>query len=294
MENLVEQIKKNRPHLSDSSVRTYKNVITSLYRTLRGEAEMDHHYFTTHQKDVMAHLESVKYNVRKTILSALVALTDGQVQHTYATQMKEDARKYDTLQKEQLMTGIQRANWCKWEEIEETLEKLKKKTDYIWKEKNPSRSDMMLLQKYVLLACYVLIPPRRAMDFCKMKIRDFDKEKDNYYEKGTFYFRQYKTAKFTGLETKKVPKALETLIKKWYSFRDEKLMFSDFMGAELSSSQITKILNSIFGKAISVNMLRHIYLTDKNGPIMAELEERARDMGHSVRQMELYIKKKED
>jgi len=292
MEKLVEAIKENRPNLSESSVKTYKNVITCLYRTLRGTAEMDHKFFTTHVKDVMAHLQTVKYNVRKTILSALVALTTGDVHHTYRTQMMEDAHKYNALQKENLMTGVQRANWIPWSEVEETLEKLKKKVDYIWKEKSPSRAEMMNLQKYVLLACYVLIPPRRAMDFCKMKFRHFDKEKDNYYEKGTFYFRQYKTAKFTGLETKKVPKSLEALIKKWFAFRkDEDLMFSDFMGSELSSSQVTKILNGIFGKAISINQLRHIYITEKEAPIFQQLEDTAKDMGHSVAQARLYVKK---
>jgi len=290
MEKCVNQIKENRPKLSDSSIRTYTNILKNIYRDLQPEKEFDHHYFIKEYKHVLAHLEKIKFNVRKTILSALVALTDGVVQNAYRNQMIQDAHQYNALQKQNTMTDIQRENWVSWAEIEEVLEKLKKKTEYIWKEAKPTREEMLHLQKYVILCCYVLLPPRRAMDFCKMKVRNYDKAKDNFYEKGHFYFRQYKTAKFTGLQIEKVPKVVEMLMRKWIPFHDEDLLFSDFMAEEISSSGMTKILNSIFGKNISVNQLRHIYITEKSAPLMKQLEETAEAMGHSTATQKLYVK----
>ena len=290
MEKCVNQIKENRPKLSDSSIRTYTNILKNIYRDLQPEKEFDHHYFIKEYKHVLAHLEKIKFNVRKTILSALVALTDGVVQNAYRNQMIQDAHQYNALQKQNTMTDIQRENWVSWAEIEEVLEKLKKKTEYIWKEAKPTREEMLHLQKYVILCCYVLLPPRRAMDFCKMKVRNYDKAKDNFYEKGHFYFRQYKTAKFTGLQIEKIPKVVEMLMRKWIPFHNEDLLFSDFMAEEISSSGMTKILNSIFGKNISVNQLRHIYITEKSAPLMKQLEETAEAMGHSTATQKLYVK----
>jgi hypothetical protein len=293
MEKCVKQIKENRPKLSDSSIRTYTNILKNIYRDLQGDKEFDHHYFIHEYKKVLEHLESVKFNVRKTILSALVALTEGVVQNAYRTQMIADAHQYNAIQKQNTMTDTQRENWISWAEIEDHLEKLKKKTEYIWKEAKPSREEVLLLQKYIILAMYVLLPPRRAMDFCKMKVKGYDKSKDNFYEKGHFYFRQYKTAKFTGLQIEKVPKTVEMLLRKWIPFHNEDLLFSDYMGNEITSSGMTKILNSVFGKSISVNQLRHIYITEKSAPLMKQLEETAAAMGHSTEQAKLYVKKEE-
>ena len=291
MEKCIKHIKETRPHLSDSSIRTYTNILKNIYRDLQGDKEFDYHYFTDEHTKVMEHLEKVKFNVRKTMLSALVAISDGAVQNAYRNQMIADAHQYNALQKQNTMTDSQRENWISWKEIEEVLEKLKKKTEYIWKEAKPSREEMLHLQKYIILCCYVLLPPRRAMDFCKMKVKNFDKAKDNFYEKSHFYFRQYKTAKFTGLQIEKVSKVMEMLMRKWIPFHDEDLLFSDYMGEEITSSGMTKILNSIFAKNISVNQLRHIYITEKSAPLMKQLEETAQAMGHSTEQAKLYVKK---
>jgi hypothetical protein len=48
------------------------------------------------------------------------------------------------------------------------------------------------------------------------------------------------------------------------------------------SSDITKILNKIFGRYIGSSMLRNIYLTSKYGSMMKELKDDTSDMGTSV------------
>jgi hypothetical protein len=68
-------------------------------------------------------------------------------------------------------------------------------------------------------------------------------------------------------------------------------MFFDYYGRELTSSALAKILNGIFApKKISVNMLRHIYITEKEAPLIAKLEAVATDMAHSTGMQKLYVK----
>jgi hypothetical protein len=291
MEACKEHILKMRPKLSVSSVKTYCNILKNLYKEV---FTGDFHYepLLKESEKVLKHLETVKYNVRKTILSSLVAISDGTVQTKYRKQMLEDAQKYNALQKQNVMTDAQRENWMTWNEIEQHLDQLKKKFYYVFKEKKPKPEELLDLQKYIILSCYVLIPPRRLQDFCLMKCRDFTREKDNFYEKGAFHFRQYKTAKFLGLQIEKVPKTLEALLRKWIQFTSDKgeYMFFDYYGKPFTSSGMTKVLNSIFGKKISVNQLRHIYITEKSAPLMKELEKTAEEMGHSTNQAKLYVK----
>lgn len=292
MEDCKEHIKKMRPKLSDSTLKTYCNILRNLYKDVF-DGDFDYKHYLKDYEKVMKHLENTKYNVRKTILSALVVISEGTVaQSHYRKQMLEDAQQYNALQKKNIMTDEQKKNWITWKEVEQHLDLLKKKFYYIFKEKNPEIHDILNLQKYIILCCYVLIPPRRLQDFCLMKVRDISKDKDNFYEKGVFHFRQYKTAKFLGLQIEKVPKTLELLLRKWITFTNGKsnYLFFDYYGKAFTSSGLTKVLNSIFGKNISVNMLRHIYITEKTGPLIKQIEETAKEMGHSTETQKLYIK----
>jgi len=291
MEECKEHLKKQRPNLSESSVKSYCNILKNLHKEVFG-GDYNYHHFSKESEKVVTYLNGVKYNVRKTILSALVSITDGLVQSKYRKQMLEDAQKYNALQKTNVMTEVQKENWMSWKDIEEHVESLKKKYYYIFKEKNPKTEELLDLQKYIILCCYVMIPPRRLQDFCLMKVRNITKDKDNFYEKSAFHFRQYKTAKFLGLQIEKVPKTLEALLRKWIAFTATRgdYLFLDYYGKPFTSSGMTKILNSIFGKKISVNQLRHIYITEKSAPLMEQLEKTAADMGHSVNQAKLYVK----
>jgi integrase len=55
-------------------------------------------------------------------------------------------------------------------------------------------------------------------------------------------------------------------------------------------NSITRILNKIFGKAVASSMLRHSYLTHKNGPALESMKETAKAMGHSVPTAMTYVK----
>ena len=72
---------------------------------------------------------------------------------------------------------------------------------------------------------------------------------------GKFYFNKYKTSDTYGLAKVDVPKELDSILKKWLKINPSEYVLISSNNKPLSSSQITKMLNKIFGKEVSVNML---------------------------------------
>jgi hypothetical protein len=70
-------------------------------------------------------------------------------------------------------------------------------------------------------------------------------------------------------------------------------LLNDSNWKPLSQVTFTQRLNKIFGKGVSVNALRHSYLTDRfqSGKIsLLELTNTAKNMGHSLEQSLEYVK----
>ncbi len=128
-----------------------------------------------------------------------------------------------------------------------------------------------------------------------MKIKNFKEDEDNYFKKDVFTFNKYKTARFKqfGEQTVKLPKELLKIIKKWIKLNPTDYLLFDSQKNKLSPTKLTQRLNKILGKKASINILRHSFLSDKykNLPSLIELEEEAKEMGHSLKEHLEYIKK---
>jgi hypothetical protein len=98
------------------------------------------------------------------------------------------------------------------------------------------------------------------------------------------YFNNYKTAGTYGVQSIDTPHDLQTIIKKHYPVKKK---FEPFFllhnndNSQLSENGLTRIMNKIFGKKISVSMLRNIFLTDKFSGQKTELQDMATSMGTS-------------
>lgn len=298
MKDLQELILANRPKLSEGSVKTYVNCLKNLFSSVYPKTDFNYKLFFADQKKVLDYLNTVKFNVRKTILSALVVISQNEkpeILKAYRDQMIEDSQKYKVQESEHKMTDSMKENWIDWTDILEILNKLKSKVYWIFKEDKPSKDNLLELQKYIILCCYCMIEPRRSQDYCVMKVKNYDEKKDNYYKKGTFHYINYKTSKTYGLQTMKCPKPFEMLLNKWIKIKQQTVpesdyLFSDWFDRPLCATGMAKILNSIFKKNVSVNILRHSYLTHTVGPELKKLQETAKNMGHSMVEQALYIK----
>ena len=151
------------------------------------------------EKPILAELSKLPPNKRKTILSALVVLTNKK---EYREAMLNDINDYNKQIAKQEKTKNQEENWLKPEVLDNKLEQLKKNADLLYKKKNLTASDLQQIQNYILLLFFSgeYFPPRRSKDLCDFKIKNIDKEKDNYLNKHELVFNSYKTAKNYGTQ----------------------------------------------------------------------------------------------
>ena len=286
-EDISQLIRKNRPKLSDSSIKTYCSLLTNMYKKMDGKGDLK--YFETHKKEIIAYIDDLKSNQsKKTLLSALFILTEDK---DYHEKMIHYATEVNNSYKEQKVDPERLKNLPTLDELKEKYEIYKNNL-----KKNPS-VDNFIDYFIVAVSSTVLMPPRRALDWTEFKLRNVDKTKDNYIDGKYFVFNQFKTAKYKTDDEKRVliPDELLKTIKKFMKVSDnDHLLYNSKSGNKLNSSLFSKRLNTIYGDKVGVDLIRSIYLSDlyKGLPKIKELEQIADDMGHSMSSaMQYYVKK---
>lgn len=292
-----EFIKSVRPNLSAGSLSTYTSIVTNLYKKLFGATDKYNlENFNTQYKDVLEHLKDIPAERRKTTLAALVVLVPEDIKDKYRKPMMDDIEESKGQAVLQRMTQKQEENWVSQEEIRQVYERLYNKIENLTK-KNITVDSMTTIRDVILLALTsgLYIPPRRSLDWSEMKIRGFDKKADNYLLKNKLVFNVYKTAKTYGQEVIDVPESLQVLLKKYMALlpSGQEYLLVNKNGRKMTSVSIALALNKIFSKAVSVNMLRHSYLTEKykDVPALTDMMDTSRKMGHSLTQALEYVKR---
>jgi len=286
--SLEEYIKKQNSKLSPNSIKTYASLLRSLHRKIFTK-DFDVKDFNNSKK-VLEYVEPLPYTKRKTLLSALIMLTDND---EYRKLLHQDFKsEKDTIMKHE-KTQTQEDNWVSEGDILSKLKLLKKYADISYKMASPN---VQTIQDYVLLCLMsgIYIPPRRSMDWTEFKIKNINKEKDNYLDKNKLVFNRYKTDKHYGTQIIECPKELISILKKWITLNNNDYLLFDGDGKKLTSSKITNRFNKIFSpKKVSSNILRHVYLTNKFGDQLEkqmEIDKTFKDMGSSANQLDTYVK----
>lgn len=293
--NIATAIIKVRPHLSKQSVSTYTSILKNLYCKVFNESStnIDINKFNE-TSEILEFLKTLEPNKRKTILSALVILTDKK---EFREQMLEDINKYNEEQHKQEKSEKQNDSWVESEEIKNLISTFEKEVKLIYKKQNITMSDLQTIQNYIILCLLggVYIPPRRSKDYVDFKIKNIDKTKDNYINKNKFIFNSYKTAKTYGQQELEIPTELLKILKKWLKINPTEYLLFDSNANKLSNVKLNQRLNKLFGdKKVGVNQLRHTYLSDKYQETIKTNTEMANDlnkMGSSMTQEKIYIKK---
>ena len=208
---------------------------------------------------VIKKIEKLSMNTKKTYYITIVSyLKDKKVPKKvikfYTDKMDELNKTFEENKGKK--TETQEKNWIEWDEVIEHYKALKPKS-----------------LNHLLLSLFVLMPPRRSKDYALMKIvpeytETMDKD-FNYldWKNMRFYFNNYKTKSAYGTQTTDVSPELQEELHAHFPLKKK---FEPFFllqkdGERLPDNGITRLLNSVFGKKISVSMLRNIYLTNKYG-----------------------------
>jgi integrase len=295
--DLKEVIRKARPTLSESSITTYNSILKNLYRKIFGDKEINLDDFEN-SSTILKHLENTEPNKRKTILSALVVICKDP--KPYRSLMLTDIKDYNNEISTQEKTDDQKEYWIEPNQLHSVFEKLKKEADYLYKKSDLTMIELQKIQNYIIIALFHLIPPRRAKDYCDFKIKAIDKETDNWFDEknNELSFASYKTAKFYGIQKIQIDKVMKAILKKWIAINPSEYLLFDSNHKKLSPVKLNQRLNKIFGseKGMSVNSLRHSFLSNKYQDSIKMNEDIAKDMtdmGSSIAQSKTYIQKSE-
>jgi len=288
-EQIINTLKEKRPNLHDKSIKTYVSLLKNIMKNMEYKDLED---LNENPKDVIEFLKEKYENINglKTRLSALFVVTGNKMYHSY---MMDNIEKYNTETNTQTKNDKQKDNWLSTEQIQTIYDQMETNVKPLWKKKDLTTKEILKMQDFVILSLFTLIPPRRAMDYIEFKINNINTNKDNYIKGTNLVFNTFKTSKQKGQQTIKIPKQLKSILTKYIKLISDKsdyLLFNNKY-EQLSTPNFTLRLNKIFGnKKVSVNMLRHIYLSEKHADNLKEMKEDFAKMGSSLQQSNVYIK----
>jgi hypothetical protein len=290
---IAKIIKENRPNLSDSSVKTYTTLIKSVCKNVFKDKEITEKDLNDDYEKVLEYYKDKPSASRKTYLSALFVLTKNK---HYQNEMNDDIAKVKTFTATQEKTETQRSNWLVQDKLDEVFNNLESNAKHLFKKTTLTGKEQQQLVDYILLLVMSgkYIPPRRSMDYTEFKIKNIDKEKDNYMEKLEFVFNRYKTDKFYNTQRVTIPNQLRLIINKWIKINPTNYLLFDANQNKLTSAKVNQRFNRLFGGRQGSNSIRRLFLTSKFGYTIdqqKEIDETMADMGSSQNQLTTYIKK---
>lgn len=295
--DLKPKLKELRPDASAATIRTYNSLLKNMfYKKHSKDTPIDIAWFK-HSGEVLETLKDKSPQSRKTNLAAVIVLLDGKDCDKYVEVMNSDADHTAAEYKKQEKTEKQKENWMDWSEVKAVWDKQAVRGNKLLNSKDElTAAEIAELVKFMALTVTsgIFFPPRRS-EWVSMKLKDFNKDTDNYIDnkKSEFVFNSYKTKKSLGQERVAFPKEFKRMLTKYLKHvGDREYLIFNTRGGQLSNAALTQMLNSAFGKKIGTSMLRHIYLSDKfkDIPKLTELQKTADSLGHSVGQMLEYVK----
>jgi len=284
--------------ISESSLKLYINNI----KRLNDGGEIKSLTFLKDVEKILEKIKKYKPNTQRSYLISVVSLLKQE------PKMKKVYDKYyDLMMKFNKELAVnneksqsQKDNWISQKDVLEIYGELAEKAIPLLDKKKLTEKEFISVLDWLVLSLYCLQPPRRNADYqlClvtkKYNSETADK-KFNYLDltNWKFYFNNYKTSGTYKTQIVDVNDELKNVLQQYLTkaspLRSELKkrngvipLITNYEGQPFTgNNSITRILNKIFGKRIGVSMLRNIYLTDKYGDKIDELNDDAKKMGTS-------------
>jgi len=314
VKNLKETIKKSRPNIKDSTIKSYEANLNKLKKMF----ETDNYSFLKDIGEVMDKIGDKHFTTIRNYLNAIIILLLA-LNHDdkYDKLIKEYQSKRDDLNQQyedENATGKisekQEKNFVPYEDVVGMINKMGQDLKG-FKKRELTAKDKMLLQIYIIFQIHIRLPMRNDVAGMEAitkraynKLTEADKKAKNYLvvEKGKMFMvlNKFKTqSKYEELRFD-IPKDLEKLLRSYLRINGMGVLFKSSTGKELTRNQISQLLikfskRYLDGKSISTTMLRKIVLSHKFGDLKKEQEEMSKVTGHSVETMNnVYIKEGND
>jgi len=301
VEEITNSLKENKPDISNNSIKTYVSLLKNLfYNHHPKDAPFNINWFSDKQHEVLQIVKNKKLSSQQPTLSALIAVSKHNEQYKawLLVAIKENRDSYLDQEK----SDKEKKNWATFDEIKNTFEIFYNENKHLLKVENRNLLNNQEWNKLLDLIIFSVtsgyfIPPRRSLDWAEMKINKINTEEDNYidFDTNEIVFTKYKMSNLYNAQRSKLPKKLKKILKRFIKLSgDNEYLLTKNNGSKFTSTDVGNSLNKILGRNISTSMLRHIFLTDfyKDIPHMAEMQQCAYDMGHSIDSaLRYYVKK---
>jgi hypothetical protein len=300
----------NKPNISASSRKLYTFNLTKL----NGGKPITNLKFLGND-DILGKIEALKPNTRRTYLISIVSALKDRPEAKYKKLFVKYYSILEQLNKE-LKNNTEKTprvkeNWLDQADINKKLEELQTILPEIQGKKKLTTDEYNRLLNLVILSIYTLQQPRRNRDYTEMMISKSNPEDTSHnwinIADWEWIFNNYKTAKKYTQQILPINDELKSILQVYLKYHPRAKDFKKKKPTELvqflvhhdgsvisTSTEMTRLLNKIFGKKIGCSMLRAIYLTDKYGKQSAELQADATAMGTSVDTAQNNYIKKED
>lgn len=309
MNQLKDKVIDGR-NIKESTWKSYFTNIKQLVQIFNNN-EYTTNEFLHNKNKVKEYLSTLKPAKQRMVISTILVLLspcgknqpepqDKYIYNFYTSLLATKMDAYFDEQKEQIANPKQLSNWRTWEDIvgvQKSFMNLMRRDKYNCKNIF-TKEELKKYQEYLVISLYTLIPPRR-LDYSSMLIVDAktysnmdekDKNACNYLVvqsrvKKYFSFGEDSQKNKTFYYTQ-VPSKLNQILNLYLKHHKESFLLMNARGGPLSADGLSKMLIRILekdNKRISVNMLRHIYLSEKfkDAPSIKERQLLALEMGHS-------------
>jgi len=288
----------NKPDISATSRKLYLYNLTKL----NGGKSVNNLKFLSNT-DLLDKINEAKPNTRRTylisVVSALKDRPEAKFKKLYAKFYEHLVNLNKELKDNTEKTPKVKENWMEQGDVKEIQSSLQEIIPKIQNKKKISPEEYDELLKLVVLSLYTLQAPRRNKDYVDMSIvKKVPADTDHNYldiSEWKWVFNNYKTQKKYQQKIVDVPTELQDILKVYLKFHPDAkelkkktpekashfLMKADGTGIT-TSTDMTRLLNKIFGKKIGCSMLRSIFLTDKYGKMAEEMKDDTSAMGTSV------------
>ena len=307
MEEITEKLKKNKPEITESSVKAYALNLRKLHQRLHGTKDFTEIDWLQDHEAVMKNLEANcgSYLTCRNYLNAVIVALLNQPQFEASLKVYQQRRdelnsKYTQIQQTKQPTERQSQNWVSVAQIQELIDELSAEVKIITAgPQNLTHRDLQTVQDRFMITFWLHYPVRNDLQHTRIISRrafnalpQEQKDGHNFVILGNpleFSVGSYKTRKRYGVkkikvDNKDVVKALRDWMK--VSPNPEYVLVNVKNGEAMSSLQITQNLTRVFkarfDKSVGTTLLRHIVLTEKFGKQLKEMEQMADVMGHDV------------
>lgn len=264
---ILETLKQRVPKTTPSTRNQYTLTLFKLARNLHFGAISDFGKADEIIKYLKKKVPSAQ--TRRVYLSALVAISGGQ-------RYKDEIAVCSDEVKKKYQDQTPHNNQLDFKETKAHFDELL--GDGEWAD---SPKSVFIILLFALFAGVVDgLPPRRLEDYRIMKFRDDGHGNYIDWDRHKFVFREFKTSKKYGTQAVDIPDEVYTILK-----IREKDVGDDsnyLLGRLYAKGSLSRKLTAEFGA--SVDVLRSSFLSYKyrDMPALREMEETAREMGHSV------------